>query len=193
MPSPKNIAIAKFLRDVFHTTPEVRRVLNRDESKSLDVVIAKNVPEAGVVTYSTLGMSDVVFKHDDGQPYDFKMEIVASDDTGTGFIPDILFEVYNHALENPDWNCSPGSVLQNLIVHWKADTEMKHGYFTSSFFIEELGELQEIHGEHVIWVMLIPISQKELEYLQKHGDDAFETLLEEGAANILDYDRESLL
>ena len=40
---------------------------------------------------------------------------------------------------------------------------------------------------------MIPISQNELEYLEKHGDDAFETLLEEGGANILDYDRESLL
>ena len=192
MASAKNNEIARFLRTFSEKTTQVKTISGED-SLALDVAIIEDFPEEGIRTFSTIGMSDVAFTDEEGKAYEFRMEIVASDDLDNEVIPDILFEVYAHAKENSDWICTPGSVLENVIEPWRPDSDMKHAYFTSSFFVQELNEVRVFDNTKVIWVMLIPISDKELEYLDENGNDAFETMLEDAEANILDIDRESVL
>jgi hypothetical protein len=192
MVSAKNKEIAKFLRSLVSNPPQVNTI-SGDDGLSVDIAVFEDFPEAGIRTYSTIGMSDIVFREEEGKEIDFRLEIVASDDLDNEVIPDILFEVYAHAKEHPDWICTPGSVLENVIEPWRPDSDMKHAYFTNSFFVEQLNEVKVFDNTKVIWVMMIPISDKELEYLDENGEDAFETMLEDAEANILDIDRESVL
>lgn len=193
MVSAKNKAIANYLRTLYKNTPEVTTVKNDDESLELDVAVMNDFPEEGIRSFSTLGLSDTEILDDDGNALDFRVEIFAADDTGTNIIPDLLFEIYAHMKDDPEWNCIPGSTLEDVIEIWLPDSPMKHVYFAPCFLVEELSEMHHFDQDEVIWVMMIPISQKELEFLLENGDDAFDDLMEQKEVNILDLNRSSVL
>lgn len=49
-------------------------------------------------------------------------------------------------------------------------------------------------GENtVVWLMLVPISDSELQYAQEYGIEALEALLEEKEADICDINREPVV
>lgn len=193
MISAKNKAIANYLRNLYKDTPKVSTVKSDDGLLELDVAILNDFPEEGIRSFSTLGVSDLLIRNEEGSNLDFRIEIFGADDTDTNVIPDLFFEIYAHLKEDPEWNCIPGSTLENVIAEWLPDSDMKHIYFAPCFLVEELSEMHRFDKDEVIWVMMIPISQNELDYLLEHGDDAFDDLMEQKEVNILDLKRESIL
>ena len=69
---------------------------------------------------------------------------------------------------------------------------MKHIYYTTPSFHEELHE-QQLDGRLIKWLLAIPISDNELEYLKEHGAEAFETLLEDNDTPFFDLSRPSVI
>ena len=93
---------------------------------------------------------------------------------------------------NDNYTCRPGTVNVDAISNYYTDLEMKHIYFTVPYLWDGLQGI-ELDGHIVNWLLAIPISDKELEYLDENGADAFEELLEKNEIEIFDICRKSVL
>ena len=88
--------------------------------------------------------------------------------------------------------CKPGMVAIDAIADYCDELEMKHIYYTIPIFWEKL---QGIEYENIIinWLYMVPISDKELEYIEEFGDEKFEELLEEKNVDVFDIYRKSII
>ena len=69
---------------------------------------------------------------------------------------------------------------------------MKHIYYTYPTYWENL-QGQVIDDHIVNWLFTVPISDNELEYLEKYGIESFEELLETNNTEVFDIYRKSVL
>lgn len=70
---------------------------------------------------------------------------------------------------------------------------MKHIMFTPPFLWEDKLSRVEIDNRKIYPLLLVPISDKELEYKNKYGTDALEILFENEAIDIFDIKRKSVV
>ena len=70
--------------------------------------------------------------------------------------------------------------------------DMKHIYFASPFLWEGL-QGHELNNHAVAWLLVIPISDAEFDYLRYNGDEAFEELLEQSEVDFSDIYRNSVI
>ena len=191
MVSPKNKKIGAKLIEVIGKGIKVERVFDESKENFVDILFSKDSPESGVVSYSTIGVSDVEFKGDEGEPFPVGLEITSSFGEYDKAILDILADIYFYAMDHDEWICSPGSILRDVVAKWIPGEDMQHAYFTAPFYLDELGKVYEFPGKQVTWVMMIPISQKEYEYFLEHGDEKFEEFLQEKDVSFLELHRAS--
>lgn len=91
------------------------------------------------------------------------------------------------------WKSVEGAVFQTLIEMYYPNIEMKHIYFTSPFLWEDKLEEFSINEVNINFLLAIPISNNELEYLTQYGKDALEDLFEQKNIDIFDIERKSVI
>ena len=69
---------------------------------------------------------------------------------------------------------------------------MQHILFIPPFLWEDKLTTLSFNDKKIAWLLVIPISEKELEYAKKHGTDALENLFEEYQIDIFDLKRKSV-
>lgn len=69
---------------------------------------------------------------------------------------------------------------------------MKHIYFTTPFLWNNLPGL-ELEDKVITWLMAIPISDNEFDFLIQNGSESLEGLFEEKNINIFDINRKSII
>ena len=102
----------------------------------------------------------------------------------------LILTIFNIIKDN--YICKPGMVAIDAIADYCDELEMKHIYYTIPIFWEKL---QGIEYENIIinWLYMVPISDKELEYIEEFGDEKFEELLEEKNVDVFDIYRKSII
>jgi hypothetical protein len=75
------------------------------------------------------------------------------------------------------YSCKPGTVYPNIIKDHYGNLEMEHGYFTPPYLWEDLQSIEDA-DKVVTWLLAMPISNNEFEFLKNNGSDALEDLLE---------------
>lgn len=65
-------------------------------------------------------------------------------------------------------------------------------YFDESFFIHH-GDAEFDEPEHVLPVWFVPIFESEADYLEKHGVDAFQEIIDATERELLDLTRQPLI
>lgn len=83
----------------------------------------------------------------------------------------------------------------NAKVHRYYDREGKAKidiYFASPFLWEGI-QGHELNNHAVAWLLVIPISDAEFDYLRYNGDEAFEELLEQSEVDFSDIYRNSVI
>ena len=83
-------------------------------------------------------------------------------------------------------------VIPDVVRKYIKSTNMEHILLLSPTFWEKYAPLEE-EEEVVSWLLLVPISNDEAVYIQKHGVEQFKSLLEEKNVDISDYNRESIV
>lgn len=81
----------------------------------------------------------------------------------------------------------PGVVFPNILEQYFEGANMKHIMFVSPF-LWNIDDLQ-FDDRIVTWLMALPISEKEFEYLRNNGNEALEQLFEDQQIDFYDLNR----
>ena len=104
--------------------------------------------------------------------------------------PNILstaaFEIIDRA------ECNYGLILPRLIELYYPNINMKHICLISPFLWDELKTI-ELPDIKVAWLLMVPISDEEMNYALKYGVDELESLFEEANIDIFDLNRLSVI
>jgi antitoxin YqcF len=161
-------------------------------SQAIEVLIAPEIPSAGVTSYGTMGLASYPM-YQDGLEFPVRLELVAAFYSETRRGADLLGVPAFHIMQR-GWLCSPGSILQNAIDVLGVSTTMMHLLFAPPFLWPDLATSATIStGNRVAWLQAIPISDAEYVYSQQHGTASLEVLFEARQIDVFDVNRKSVV
>jgi hypothetical protein len=182
-----NKVIARYVAGVFGGKPSVIRYWNDTRDRSIDLLTCVDRPVAGVTSYCTLGLSDHPVLLDDDRRV--PVELVGACATACEGFANALTTAAFVAMAN-EWQCTPGSVLQNALDMYKLSRTLKHFLFLPPFLWSTLKALK-VDGREVHWLMAVPISDEEYRFWKEHGSDALESQFESAQIDVFDINRAS--
>ena len=185
----ENKAIAHRLFAAFGgAKPRVQQFLDQDEKSEIDILISKDRPEEGVFSFGTIGLSDYPVPGQLSPP--LGAEIVATSDE-----PEFANVLATAAfcVINDEWVAEPGRVFPGVVGAHFDDVTVPHLMFVDPFLWSEALQSQAMQTKTVAWVMGLPITEAEMEYVRDNGPDAFEEVLEQADIDIYDLQRPSVI
>jgi len=184
-----NKKIAHKLLEVVGGTPKVVEYVNEDSK--IDIYIGENRPYEGVTSYGTIGLSN----------YDIGLEVPNKKALRVEFIGACgnYYKEFANIISSCAFNivtgqysCNPGVVYPDIINQYYEESEMKHIMFAAPFLWDNLSTI-EFDTTVVTWLMPIPISDSEFEFVKEHGSEALEELFEEHDIDVFDLERKSVV
>ncbi len=141
-----------------------------DAARSIDVARFADVPEPGLVTYGSLGLSNVEWP--DGRP---RLEVLLACVQDGPAAPQIVANAVFHVMDSSFYP-APGTMVRDLVgVIGAGDLSQRlpHAYFSVPRRWRLRLPLDE--GPPAITLtMVVPVSEGEYQYWRTHGDDALE-------------------
>lgn len=181
--------IFKVLHDTIQLTPKVLSYADESEEHHIDMYIGANRPDIGLTTYSTIGLSEYSIGLKNKAGKEIRVEFIGMCDSDFLEFPNIIASCAFNIIKD-NYSCAPGMVNPNVIDLYYDGLEMRHIYYTYPIYWDSLRE-KSVDDHIVKWLLAIPISDNELEYLNKNGVEAFESLLEQNDTEVFDIYRKS--
>jgi hypothetical protein len=186
MISDSNRLLAKTLAKVFAGKPSIARYWDERERHSVDVMTCEDSLQENVISYSTLGLSDHPI-HEESPRVEFVAAFGAKFEEGANIIATAAFCVIRSK-----WRTQPGAIFPDVVSMYRKGSNMKHLLLCQPFLWEEL-LTQELSDKTVAWLLLVPISENELQFAEANGSSALEDLFVEKQIDVFDLDRRSVL
>ncbi len=186
-----SIAVAKKLLQVIGGQPKIFNYNDDQEILNVDLYIGEDAPQEGLTTYSTVGLSE----------YSIGLKLPSGKNVVTEFIGicNSYYEYFANIISDCAFNiisgkyfCRPGAVYPDIIAKYYKGIDMRHIMFSEPFLWDNLSNIEQ-KDKVITWLMLIPISDAEMQYLKKYGADALETLFEEKNIDVFDLERKSVV
>lgn len=149
----------------FGGVPRVHQYWDESESRSVDILSCEDRPEPGYVTYSTVGLHRVPNLLD-GRDVRVEMACVCTADR-----PEVANALATSAFYvlKDGWLCAPGVVFPEMLSTYDLPKPLPHLMWVEPFPWEELGSVQLAPNSKVHWMLGIPISDEEREFLETVG------------------------
>lgn len=189
--SAENKAIAKYALAAFGGSPTVQAYHHDTEEYSVDILRCEDRPCQGVTSYSTLGLSDYPMYKDGEEFRPTRLEIAGACATADVSFANVLAGAAFCVMRTGRL-CYPGSVLRGYVAEYFPSTTVPHLYFNAPFLWEDSLRTLDCGTKEVSWLLVVPISEAEYEYLMQHGDKALEDLFEQEQIDIFNLQRESV-
>jgi len=183
--------IFDYLHNLIGFTPKI--VEYRDETEEFKILIYIGVdrPDFELTTYSTVGLSEHSIDEVNSKGKDIRAEIIGMCNSDvTEFANIISTCAFNIIKDN--YPCWPGAVHPYVVKEYYNDIDMEHIFFTIPFEWDDLQSFT-IYDKVITWLMAIPISDNEYEYLLENGYDALNALFVKESIQYFDIHRKSLL
>lgn len=173
-------AIAKHLESVFGNRPRI--IVHRpaeDDPFYIGVAHATDYPSPGLVTLSTVGVSNHPLIQDDGTEFPHtRVEFIASCEAGQeNDLAEALFLAASFVGKARGFAC-PGIFLHGLIGRFRPGTAVPHALLTTPFAYEGLDAVKEFAGRRVSWLLVQAVSSEEIDYAQANSTGALEDVFE---------------
>jgi hypothetical protein len=188
---PDNKYIAHTILDIIGGIPKVTRYWDNNRESMIDIFIGANRPYEGISCYSTIGLSSYPIDLKTTDNKKIRVEFIGACDSSSDMFANIISSCAFNII-NDKYSCDPGTVYPYVVSEYYPDTEMRHIYFTTPFLWENIHNL-EFDDIIVTWLMAIPISDSELNFLKSNGSDQLESLFEEKDIDVFDLNRKSVL
>lgn len=147
-------------------------------------------PRTSVTAYSTVGLSDYPMIDAEGEEYPARLEIAGACATESEPFANVLAAAAFCVIRTKRL-IHPGAVLAGYVREYFPTTTVPHLYFTAPFLREDTLKTLDCGTKQASWLLALPISQSELEYLHQNGDDSLESLFESKQIDVFDLDRPS--
>lgn len=181
--------IFKYSRRFIGGTPAVYAYYTEDKLKSIDIMTSKDTQFTDVDVHSTIGLSEIdINKSLSGKRVG--VELIAVGDKGKETICNILASVAFEIMDEHD--CYFGKVFSDAISKYDNGLAMKHAILLSPAFWNQYKQMSS-EDMIVTWLLLVPLSDMEKEYVEKFGVDEFEELLAKQDVDITDINRKSFV
>ncbi len=182
---PVAIHTQKFLGDF----KSVINYYNDDKSKSIELGIVQNALGNGIKSVCTIGLSKTNINKVTKEKK-LRVELLsASYENDNGLCENILSTIAFDIMDLED--CKPDFIIKNTVSIYKKDIDMKHILFYDPFLWET--SILEIDDLIVTWLLLIPISDNELDYIDNYGIEKLIDLFAEKSINLFDINRKSVI
>ncbi len=185
-----NRLVAKTVSEWVGGVPKAGRYYDDDNRSLIDIFEGKDRPFAGVSTFSTIGLSEYPIGLMDGDK-EIRAEFIGAAGNDFEYFPNIV-STCAFMIINDGYSCSPGTVYPNVLDYYYDGTDMKHIYFTTPSAWDGLPEVQE-QDTVTEWLMMVPISDRELEFLNVNGSEVLEGKFEEMDIDMFNLARKSIL
>lgn len=186
--------MARFIAGAIGIEPNVWPYYDDDRSHELSMLKLTDPIEQGVGIYSTIGLSD----HENNVevtggvqniPVELMMAVEKRFDKAANILATSAFFVMKDKYE-----ARPGSVFKHMVTYYYKNIDMKHIYLVEPWLWEEKLDQLTLDTKKVAFLMLVPISDAEVDYKLQHGDKALQELLfEEHQIDFYDLKRKSVL
>lgn len=178
-----NRMIARTVLDAFGGKPTVRAYWDANNKSSVDVLSTSG---NGFTSWATVNLSDTPLLMD-GQEYPARVELVGATSSAVDY--GLVLSTAAFCVINSGWFCFPGGVFPDIVRAHDLSRTMRHVYFTVPTLWGDKPATLRLEDRVVAWLLVVPISESELEVIRARGSDEFEELLESSGADIIDIDR----
>jgi len=166
----------------------VQKYLDVDESHKVDILSCKDRPSPGLVSYSTLGVhlvSNVI------QGKDVRIELAGVGGQSIKDFPNLLSTAAFYVVKDR-WKCRPGVVYMDLLKMYKLSETLEHLMWVEPFEWESLSSV-DVAGLTIHWLLGIPISDSEDQYLRRNGFEKLERLFVDREIDYWDLNRQPVV
>ena len=189
--SADNKLICRHAAKAFGGTPRVHAYWDDPREHSVDILICDDAPGPGLISYSTVTLSDSPLVQR-GKEFPTRVELAgACASEAKGF--DNALCTAALFVKKDKWFCRPGAVFESMLNMYDLSATMEHLYFTAPSQWPALNTTLELATKKVTWLWAIPISEAESRFIAEHGDERFEDLLEASGADVFDIHRPSIV
>lgn len=189
--SEDNKVIARAALAALGGKPNIAAYWDEDGRHSVDLLACKDQPQKGVTSYSTIGLSSFPIKRD-GVEIDLRVEFVGACSSSVSEFGNIVATAA-FCVINSKWSCAPGVIFPDVVGMYNCSRTLKHLLLVSPFLWGNKLEALELSSKSVVWLLLIPISEAELQYAQAEGSSMLEGLFEEHQIDIFNINRSSIV
>lgn len=190
MISPENRAIAGHAAAAFGGKPSVREFLHDALPLAVDVLWCAGTPSDAFTSYSTLGLSDHPMVNSHGE-FPTRLEIAAVMESSAAGFHRVLGSAAFRVMQTREV-VRPGRVFPGYVAEYFPDAGLPHLYFTAPFYWGDTLGTAVFGAKRVSWLLAIPISDREAQYVRDRGDEAFEELLQAEDADVARLGRPSV-
>lgn len=184
-PTERQKELYKKLAPIIGIEPRVIKYGDDTGNNAIFIMECPDPTDSEVIFYSTIGLSDYSVG-------DQKFELMITGYSSDDKVGNILSTSAFFCIKD-NWKVNYGTVFEKLVEMYYKDSAMKHIYFTTPYLWEDKLEGFEVQNEEIFFLLAIPISDAELDYLNNNGKEQLETLFEEKEIDIFDIQRDSVI
>jgi antitoxin YqcF len=185
--SSENKQIARHVASVFGGTARVDEYTNSSDTLAVGILSTEDRPVDGVTSYSTIKLSDHPMARGSNE-LPVRLELAGGCESSATAFANLMASAAFRIIQT-DMVYRPGTAIPDLVLQSGVSSTLPHLYLTAPFLWgDALNEL-DCGTKKVTWLLAMPISETEYRYLQEHGDDAFESILEAAHVDVFDPDR----
>lgn len=156
----------------------------------VDVVGVSDRPRPGVTSYTTLGLSNHPLAESE-DPYPLRVELVGACASDVPYFDLVLADIALN-IRDAHWSPRPGGVLPDAVGAHDSDATTRHVLLMAPFAWEDGPHTMYLHDKTVVFLFVLPISDGERAYADKHGVEALGELLDEHDVDVFDLNRASV-
>lgn len=192
-PTDENRELARFIAATFGGTPSVREYFDDDRVATIDIMTCSDAPQGAVNSYATLALSDVRLVDAEGDMLDFGIEIVAAcESDAEEFVNAVSTCAFNIIKDKTP--VYPGVVFPRVLDLYEGlSSTLSHAFLVDPFLWGAALASRQMKTKTVAFLQMVPISDSEYAFLEKHGPDALEDQFEKHQIDIFDINRRSVV
>ena len=182
--------VARHAIGTFGAPPNVWRFACEGENFCLDIGGCADRPVAGVVSYSTIGLSDYDVMTGPEPPA--HVELAAACAADRPLFANILAAAAM-LLVRQRKEVKPGDAIRDMVAEFYPRATVSHLYLARPFLWGQRLDLLRGESKNIAWLLAVPVSSDELLRLETQGADGLEQLYRQRQIDMYSVDRATWL
>lgn len=182
--------VAKRARAVIGgSSDHIHRFYDEGEKNSLFILTSEDAPDPGFSTFSTVNLHESVNQLD-GKHVPVELALVG--ESSLDWLANVVATA-GFFVKKDGWLAAPGVVFPDLIAEYSPGGALPHVMWVPPFPWDSLSGVALEEGLKVHWLLGVPISSAERDFLEQKGFDELEDLFVREKMDYFDLSRRSVV